>query len=427
MAEDRFAGDVMAVRRARRRLSAICARAAVACAVGPIVVALVASLLGRWGVHALDDLALSAWMFGWLLGTPACTVAALVTGVRRLQPTTRLTVDEAHLILHGPGRARVIPRAEVRGAIHVARPLGAEPSYDTEIMLAGGDLLHVALLREEDAAALLGALGFGARARRTAVPLGDDHDALAAGCWGVLLAVIATTVSTCGLAVLSSSTLLHHAAGYILGAIFVGTSLLFARLLTSRRVIIGTDGVLVEGAFGNTFIPLASITRVDWTARGLDVVTAGAGGQPRVHQLTSGRSDRAHALRERILEAMAANRPTGAEGSALVARGGRALPEWREALRRLVRGGGYRGESVSLETLLRTVESADAPAEQRIGAALALGMAEDGPAKQRLRVAVEGIADETMRAALEEAAAGAEDEAAIAEALEAERAAAAQR
>src|SRR5262249_2647105 len=142
------------------------------------------------------------------------------------------------------------------------------------------------------------------------------------------------------------------------------------------------------------------------------VLTLTEGAGFRTVTLTANQGERAAAVRQRIAEAVQTASRAGAEAaSELVARGGRPSSAWREALRKLAVGGGYRGETVSPDALLRAAENADAPVEQRLGAAMAIGLGADEDAKRRLRVAVEGIANARVRVAMELAVDGAEDEA----------------
>ncbi|MFT3775061.1 MAG: hypothetical protein QM820_57670 [Minicystis sp.] len=417
----RFAGDVIGVKRSRRGVSRFFVRAALAAAVGPVVLSLVGAVLSNLGADFLMELALQSWIGGWLVGTPVATILALVAGSRRALRASSVDVDDEALRLRDGEAVQAIARRQVTGALHVAGR-----GDDVEITLENGDVLHVEVATPIAARALVAALGFGAAERRTVVLLGDDHDALAAGCWGVLLGVLATTVATCGLAVIPTH-FVYHVAGYLIGFVFIATSLFFARALAPKRVVVGTDGLLVDRTFGRRFLPLSAIRAVKADRQGLFFAITD-GKASREIAITAAKGDRAAALRERILEAMANAGRAGEEASsALMARSGRSIGAWREALRRLVQSGGYRGETVSIDTLLRLAESAEAPAEQRIGAALAIGLAEDAAAKQRLRIAVDGIANETMRLAMERAAAGAEDEAAIEEAIAAEAKAGARR
>jgi len=419
MVEAPFASSVAGVRRSRRRLSRLLTRAAVGFAVGPVALALALPVLRALGVHGgfLDEVALTFWLAAWLLGTPVASVLAFVAGRRARQAVTSIEVRDEALALAGDEGARRIPLRSIEGASIIVTD-----TEDVEILLAGGDALHVAFEGVTRAEALVTALGFGTAARRTVVPLGDPHDALAAGCWGVLAGVLASVLSICGVAALGSSTgMAGLLLGWIVGAVFVVGSVVFARLFTPGRVVVGTDGLVLEGAFRRRFFPLASIENLEESRTGFDLVVRDAGGPRRV-TLVSGKGARAFAVAGRVRDALRARRTDAeATASALIARGGRPVAEWREALRRLVQGAGYRAERVSLDALVHTAGSATAPAEQRLGAAMAIGMGDDADAKKRLRVVVDGIANEKMRIALAQAAEGAEDEAAVEEAIAAEK------
>ncbi|APR84990.1 Hypothetical protein A7982_10339 [Minicystis rosea] len=418
-----FAEHVVTVKRSRRRLSRFFARVALATAVGPVALMLVSAVLSIFHLHILGSYMLPALLGSWLIGTPIATFVAAVAGTRR-PCAASLDVDAEAVRFHDSA-IDAIPRREIVGALHVA---GA--GQHVEIALAGGDMLHVELATAAAARALVAALGFGASEQRTVVQVDGDHGALAAGCWGVVFGVCATLVAifiVAMTAILSplATHVFHIVDDYLVGIVFVAASLLFARLLRPKHVVLGTDGVVVERAFGRRFLPLADIGDIAVSRNGITITMprgAGAGET----SLMLGTEERARALRDRIQEAMANARRAEADASAaLLSRGSRSLAEWREAMRKLVTSSGYRGESVSVDALLRTAERTDAPADQRIGAALAIGLTDDATAKQRLRIAASGIAHDAMRAAMNHAAEGAEDEAAIEEALAAEKKAAA--
>jgi hypothetical protein len=422
MAEAPFALRVDVVKRSRRRLSRLFTRAAVGFAVSPVALAFLVPILRQLGAGsgAFDDFLFSYWLFAWIVGTPLASVLAFYTGRRRREVTSEIAVRDEVLVLTDYATEERIPLRAIEGAVVIVGE-----SEEVEISLAGGDALHVAVSGLSRAEALVDALGFGTAARRTVVPLGDPHDALAAGCWGVLAGVLASVLSFCGVAAFGSSTgMAGLLLGWIVGAVFVVGSVVFARLFTPGRVVIGTDGLVLEGAFRRRFFPLASIVDIVDGPSGFDLVLK-AEGAPCHVTLVSTKGARAYAAAARIRDALHARRSDVEAGaSALIARGGRPVSEWREALRRLVQGAGYRGERVSVDALLDTAGSAAAPAEQRVGAAMAIGMGDDADAKRRLRVVVEGIANEKLRVALAEAAEGEADEAAIEEAIAAEKKAA---
>ena len=80
-------------------------------------------------------------------------------------------------------------------------------------------------------------------------------------------------------------------------------------------------------------------------------------------------------------------------------------------------GGGYRSASVPEDTLWRVALDPSEPAEDRIGAGLALRSKLDDEGRARLRVAAEAAASPEVRIALEGAASEVDDDA-LAEVLE---------
>ncbi|HTN88222.1 MAG TPA: hypothetical protein VL242_31295, partial [Sorangium sp.] len=100
--------------------------------------------------------------------------------------------------------------------------------------------------------------------------------------------------------------------------------------------------------------------------------------------------------------------PEAGRAGALLERRGLPATAWRAALRRLVSesGADYRTAKLTREQALAVLEDGAAPAELRIGAALALSAWRDGQTVERLRIAAEGCASRDVRLALEQAAEG---------------------
>ena len=96
-------------------------------------------------------------------------------------------------------------------------------------------------------------------------------------------------------------------------------------------------------------------------------------------------------------------------------RGGRALPEWRAHLAHAMSEATYRMNPATVEEAATVLRSAQATPEQRIGAALALRIANQP--RERIRVAVDAAVDDRMRDALE-AVADSEDDGVIEKALQ---------
>jgi hypothetical protein len=111
--------------------------------------------------------------------------------------------------------------------------------------------------------------------------------------------------------------------------------------------------------------------------------------------------------------------PEAGGAGALLERRGRPAPAWRAALRCLMAeaGADYRTAKLTREQALAVLEDGGAPAELRIGAALALSSARDRATAERLRIAAEGCASCDVRIALEQAADGEVDEGTLDRAL----------
>ena len=222
-----------------------------------------------------------------------------------------------------------------------------------------------------------------------------------------------------------------------------------ARFLRRREVIVGTDGVALEGFGKRRFVSYSRVRRVARDPRGVRLylndgvsvllptltesnaplpVTPGVDapldpasvkrGIPRgvpVDDLYRKDLARREALFERIEQAMQARGQSRVSQVQLAQldRQRRTLPAWRKDLRALlaVEGSGYRGAALGSDQLAEVVEDAGAPAERRVAAAIALSSKGDPEARRRVRVAVEACADQDLRAALEHAAEGELEEA----------------
>jgi hypothetical protein len=124
--------------------------------------------------------------------------------------------------------------------------------------------------------------------------------------------------------------------------------------------------------------------------------------------------DRNSALMERIVEAMEIHARGNVDAAAAVlGRRARDVHAWIQELRAIGVGANadLRTAPVNPEHLWRIVESHGAEPEDRAAAAVALGGQLDESGKQRLRVAVDAVADERLRIAVD--AALREDDAAL--------------
>jgi hypothetical protein len=232
-----------------------------------------------------------------------------------------------------------------------------------------------------------------------------------------------------------------------------------ARFLRRGEVVVGTDGVALEGFGKRRFVAYSRVRRVARDPRGVRLylndgvslllpTLADAGAPLPVtpgvdaaidpasmkHGIPRGgrfddfyRKDlaRREALFERIEQAMSARGQSRVSQVQLAQldRQRRSLSVWREDLRALlaVEGSGYRGAALGSDQLAEVVEDAGAPTERRVAAAIALSSKGDPEARRRVRIAVEACADRDLRAALERAAEGEIEEAELHRAMKQRR------
>lgn len=400
------------ITRSRRRLATSLARSTVAFGLAPVLLALLAtfSTLPNPAFVAVGVL----WLAAWLVGVPLSAAASFLASRRAGITGSTLCVDAERLT--SVDGAAAFPRSSIVGGLLVHER--GEPV--AELSLDDGSVVHLAMEDEAAARRLLATLDVERGDRRVAHELGSAWPALG-GIAAVLAGVLTTCLATCGVAATAST--LPHMLGpmtlvRLLGVVFVAATVVTAARRTPARVVIGTDGVRLEGARGR-FIPFSRIVAVAATSDGLDLVLSGPGFGRRV-RLTSERGARSDALLAELRSAL--ERSQGEAGdaasAALLDRGARSLPEWREALRRLSAGDGdYRRARISTEVLVRTTSDAAAPPGRRIGAAVALSHSSDDEALRRARIALDGMADERIRIVLDRALAGSLDDPKLEQAL----------
>lgn len=271
---------------------------------------------------------------------------------------------------------------------------------------------------------------------------------------GLLVVLIAALSLLGGYWVSESSELADFwTAAALTGLLTGGGPLLFALVGAAREwrkprfVEVGTDGVLV----GARLIRYADISRAEheqeehtvrreiqggaeeedtyyrWT------VAINLGGQPGGGILLGGETveivtkdsstPSEDPLGAEIAQAINEARAAWAAGrrseklAESLARRERTGSEWLEALRRLGSGAttSYRRGAVDLERLSRLLENPRGKPSARAAAAIVLTASGDRAATEKLRIAAGGFVDQRVRIALENIA----DEAAVAEALEA--------
>ena len=362
--------------------------------------------LGSWAFSALlIDIAEVA-----IVASPILAVLSLLVTSLSIPPSSRatLTASEGGLRIKRRWLSSWVSRRRLLSGLVV--PGNGQASVELSLTL-GGKLVAV-VPREYDAQALLSMLGIDAARRRVSVRLGTLRRQLAFGCFTIPVTLLGL------MALLSVLEVPMMIFGPTLGSSLALVMLVVLRSTRPIEVIVGTDGIVIRGAWRKRFIPYSTIALVELNASKHIDLKLKSGEELAIR---SGDEPTRLALRERILDAMRAHGDGVAEGRAdlehLEPRG-LPLSEWREALRRLAKQrGDYRGAGIPEDVLLSVVEDPDAAPGQRIGAAIALRTSGHEGAATRIRAAAEACASERVREALERAAEDELDEATLKRAL----------
>lgn len=295
----------------------------------------------------------------------------------------------------GPRR---FPLSTVRGVL--LRGGGERPIV--EIDLASGDRLLVVPSDADDAARLAEALGREHGGGLVRLRASDG--------WlrSLVLAPVSVIVGTfvagfllAGLMMVTSpsSAVMDVLSFALWAASVLGVYELFKRLnARPHEVIVGDDGFLVRRRKTVRFIRWSEVTRVVSDVLGKPRSLVLRGDREVAIDPTDADYDRWRAVMD-LLGARGAEASRAAATAAPFERGTRDLATWRKHLQRELDGGGsYRAAGITLEEAEAALRSPVATPEQRIGAAIALRVAGEPPA--RVRVAAEAVADATLREAL---------------------------
>ncbi len=209
------------------------------------------------------------------------------------------------------------------------------------------------------------------------------------------------------------------------GLVLVGCVITIAtavfRYRTHQVVRVGTDGVSISSRFRTRFVPFDRVETVGRGARGLGshFVLALRGGEEVTLRADVLAPDDATALAGRLESELARRRARGGASSfkMVLSRAGRPIGEWRRSVRSFRLGaGGYRDDALTEADAAHALDDALAPADVRLGAALALATHAEGSA--RVRVAAGTVAHPRLRVALLAIADGHDDDASLEAALE---------
>jgi hypothetical protein len=204
-----------------------------------------------------------------------------------------------------------------------------------------------------------------------------------------------------------------------LSVLFVAAGALAIRATRPADVVVGADGVTLRRALRKPrFIHFQDIAGVS-TPSPMALRIELTNGRTELIGSDALAPENLAALALRLREALA-SRAKGAMAAPkleLLARGGRDVARWIRDLKRASTTTDYRSVPLSSDDLAHVLESPDAEPEQRIGAAVALRVADGDSAPQRIRVAAELCANDEVRGALEALAEGEAEDAAVERAL----------
>ncbi len=292
---------------------------------------------------------------------------------------------------------------------------------EIDLGLRDGGSVVASVASAEDAERLLVAAGLDASKRTMRFELGETTFLTLMTFLVGPAAVMPVTMAILGLVPLRGVV-----AAFVYCAVFI---LLFVALFQLVRaawgpakLIVGADGIVVDRALRDDFVPFGRLTSVSMKHdRVTLLLDDGSRVLARARHLNEVQQSE---LKARIDAAIVAFRRGEGDAEALsqLDRGDRPIAAWRTALGALLeRQVSYRETPLTREQLFAVLESAAAPTERRLAAAVSLSAAGDAEIATRIRIAAEACARPGVRLALERVAEGDVDDAALEAALAEEK------
>lgn len=270
-----------------------------------------------------------------------------------------------------------------------------------------GDILRIAVQDAKARQRMVETLGF-ARGRRVRVaceaPLRRSLNvALASASYLLGLGAIAVAIHVTGVGPVFAYLFGISASPIVALMIYAIAKHVFRPL----QFVVGDDGFIVRRGYRECFVPMGSVAAIEEGAAIPSIRLTNESHVPlRGIFLDRDRIQTALAL---IQAGGAGAIPRSSRFSAY-GRNRRSIEEWCKDIRVAFDGTDYRSSASSIDEAGAVLASAVATSEERMGAAIALRVS---GAKDRLRVATDGLADDHLRLAIE-AIADADDEVDIA-------------
>ena len=304
------------------------------------------------------------------------------------------------------------------------------------IDVAGGDRLWIGMPSAEDAERLLGLVRLGPDKQLFSTSLASPADNMSNGrklLLGGLVVGPALAFFAFAADVAVKAALAGHPTSIVprvVGALMVLlTVAALMQLAVPPRLVVGSDGVRIEGRVRQTFVPFVEVSGVDCAPEGVWLRRAEGDLLLRTEGVTSvptRPSANTIALYHRVREARALGLggDLGEAKLSLLERSGQSVGEWVERLRALPEQTDYRGIGIGPDELLQVLLDPSGRAEARIGAAAALVTRTDpgirdrvrivagASANEKLRIAIDAVADDRLEAELIDEAVAAESDAA---------------
>jgi hypothetical protein len=339
------------------------------------------------------------------IGVLFLLLAARATTTERAGATLLLTDDALRLLGPGVEQELVFPLSTIES--------GYATSNERKVVLhsRGGLEIGVVLTDDDAPTRLLEHAGVGIAQRALTLPLRGQLGAFTIGFiafWPLLFVCVSL-----------AGAILHDASAILLGLLMaaIATTLVVLRF-GFPRVVVGADGVRVL-LVRHRFVPYDQIAKVEL------IPSPYVTGPPTIRVVLhdgfelplptiAAPSERIEGLAERIREAARNHAGGAARRLDSLARAGRPVAAWKADVERMALAPpGFRDHALGIDDFERVLGDAAAPADQRIGAALALRALDPVAAAPRIRVAAEASADEALREALAAAEGGELDEALV--------------